>query len=146
MDRYLNFSISDLVIQFLELACLKQPNVNFMAFFFSLSLSRKHWYLFLPQPLQKESQVSALFRENSNPISQLVGLVCNCSEPFPSFLLLAAGLELQSDLDSSLRGELTSAACPTTSLTDCQAQPTSPSGDPHLPLTCSVYTGCLAPG
>lgn len=33
-DRYLNFSISNSDIRLLELAYLKQPNVDFMAFFF----------------------------------------------------------------------------------------------------------------
>lgn len=46
MDRYLIFSISNSVTQFLELAYLKQPNVNVMAFLFP----QENIAIYHPQP------------------------------------------------------------------------------------------------
>lgn len=88
MDRYLNFSISNSVFQFLELAYLKQPNVNFMAFFFLLKKT-----LLLSITPNTRSQGSALIRENSKSIVQLVGLFCNCSEPLLCFLLFSCRVD-----------------------------------------------------
>lgn len=76
MDRYLDFPISNSVIPFLELARPKQPNGNFMAFFFFLNQENVAVYLFLHR-----SQVSALTRKDSEPCFQLVGLSSKCPEP-----------------------------------------------------------------